>query len=83
VLIRNHRRDFLVAYQEHFDRSADPEFAEALTIRQAVCLARDEGFDRMIFALDYLSLLQRLLSSAMDRSPVGVLVDVLLTSSGW
>jgi hypothetical protein len=83
VLIRNHRGDFLVAYQEHFNRFADPGFTEALAIRRAVCFARDEGFDKMIFALDCLSLPQRLLSSAMDRSLVGVFVDVLLTSSRW
>jgi hypothetical protein len=38
-------------------------------------LARDEGRDKVIFASDCLSLVQRLNSSGIDRSSVGLVVS--------
>ena len=52
-----------------------PEYAEALALRRAVSFAREEGVDRAIFATDCLSLVQRLNSSEMDRSSVGLVVE--------
>jgi hypothetical protein len=46
-----------------------------LALRRAVSLARDEGFNKVIFATDCLSLVHRLNSSVMDRSSMGLLVD--------
>ena len=40
----------------------------------AVELARENGLEKVIFVTDCLSLIQRLNSSVMDRSPVGILV---------
>jgi hypothetical protein len=53
----------------------EPEFAEAMALRQAASLAREKGFGQVIFASDCLSLVQRLQSEARDRSPFGVLVE--------
>jgi hypothetical protein len=52
----------------------EPEYAEALALRRAVSLAREEGYDRVTFASDCLSLIQRLNSLVLDRSSVGILV---------
>jgi hypothetical protein len=49
--------------------------ATALALRRAVSLAQDEGYDKVIFATDCLSLVHRLNFSEMDRSLVGLLVD--------
>jgi hypothetical protein len=59
------------------------ENAEALVLRRAVSLARDEDFDKVIFVSDCLSLVYRLNSSVVDRSSVGLLVDGIksMTSS--
>jgi hypothetical protein len=53
----------------------EPEFAEAMALRQAASLARKKGFGQVIFASNCLSLVQHLHSEARDRSPVCVLVE--------
>ena len=48
-----------------------------------MALSRDKGYDRVIFASDCLSLINRIKSPSPDRSPVGsVVVDIrsLVTS---
>jgi hypothetical protein len=52
-----------------------PELAEALALRRAVSLAGDEGFDKLMVVSDCLSLIQRINSSELDRSPIGVVVQ--------
>jgi hypothetical protein len=54
---------------------ASPEEDEVLALQRAVLLAQEEGFDKVVFAIDYPSLVQRLNSWAMDRSSVGILVS--------
>jgi hypothetical protein len=46
-----------------------------LALQRAVRLAQEEGFGEVIFASDCLSLVQRIQSTASDRSLVGMLVD--------
>jgi hypothetical protein len=58
VVIQNHQGDFLVACREHLNQITEPEYAKALALRCAVVLAKEEGFDRVIFASDCLSLVQ-------------------------
>jgi hypothetical protein len=53
---------------------SQPEYAEALALRRAVILAKEERFDRVAFASDCLSLVQLLSSCTKDRSSVGILV---------
>ena len=74
VVIRDHHGNCLAACRHQLPGLAPPEEAEALALRRAVLLAREEGFGRAIFATDCLSLVHRLNSSLMDRSPVGILV---------
>jgi hypothetical protein len=74
VVIRDHHGTCLVACRQHLHSSPPPELAEALALRRAFELARDEGFDRAIFESDYLSLVHRLNSQLMDRSSVGIIV---------
>jgi hypothetical protein len=54
----------------------EPEQAEALALLRAVQLAQEEGLSKVIFTLDCLPLVQRVRSSSVDRSPVGVLVSL-------
>jgi hypothetical protein len=51
-----------------------PELAESLELRQVVAIAQERGHDRVIFASDCLSLVQRCKSSDPDRSTVGLVV---------
>jgi hypothetical protein len=56
-----------------------PEFAEAGALGRVVSIAQGEGLDKAIFATDCLSLMQRLNSPTMDRSPVGVGAEEIKT----
>jgi hypothetical protein len=75
VVARNHLGTCLVACRQRVKGVPSPEFAEGLALKHAVSTAIDEGFDKVIFASDCLSLLQRRNRSTMDRSDVGILVD--------
>jgi hypothetical protein len=74
VVVRDHHGTCLVACCQHLHGSPPQELAEALALRRAVELARNEGFDRAIFESDCLSLVHRLNSQLMDRSSVGIIV---------
>jgi hypothetical protein len=83
VVIRNHNGIFLTAHSQVIDEVTSPEIAEALAIRCAVTLARDEGLDRIILVSGCLSVIQRIQSPAKDRSLVGVMTEdikILATS---
>jgi hypothetical protein len=56
-----------------------PEMGEALALRGAVMIARDKGFNNVVFVSDCLSLIQRLNSPAPDRSEVGSVVKDIKT----
>ncbi|KAI5001361.1 hypothetical protein ZWY2020_026011 [Hordeum vulgare] len=75
VVIRNHTGECLLACSELHDEVTTPEIAEALACRRAVSLASEEGFDRILVVSDCLSLVQRLESSELDRSMVGVVIQ--------
>jgi ribonuclease HI len=75
VIMRDHQGTCLLACRQYFEGLLSPEHAEALALRHAVQLARDEGRDKVIFASDCLSLVQRLNSSGIDRSSVGLVVS--------
>jgi hypothetical protein len=74
VVIRNHHGVFLVAFWDHLNWLSEPEYAKALALPHDVILAKEEGFDRVVFASDCLSLVQRLSSSTKHRPYVGILV---------
>jgi hypothetical protein len=75
IVVRDHLGVCLVACRQQLQGLTPPENAEALALRQAVLLARDEGFDKVIFATDCLPLAQRLNATVTDRSSVGLLVS--------
>jgi ribonuclease HI len=79
VVIRDHRGEFLSACSQVLDEVTSPEIAEALAIRCAITLARDDGFDRIILLSDCLSVVQRIDSPLRDRSLVGVVVEDIKT----
>jgi ribonuclease HI len=53
---------------------SSPELAEAHALQRAVELARSEGLDKVIFETDCLSLVNRLNSTMMDKSSVGIVM---------
>jgi hypothetical protein len=75
VVIRSHTGECLIACSELLMEVITPKLAEALALRRAVSLAGDEGFDKLMVFSDCLSLIQRINSSEMDRSPIGVVVQ--------
>jgi ribonuclease HI len=75
VVIRDHIGVFLSAFSQVRHEVTSPEIAEALAIRSAVTLAREEGLDSFILLSDCLSVIQRIRSSSRDRSLVGVVVE--------
>ena len=66
----------------HFSSTFEPETVEALAVRRAVYLARDEKFSDVFFASVFLPLVQRLNSSVHDRSSIGsVVADIKYATS--
>ncbi|KAE8803228.1 non-ltr retroelement reverse transcriptase [Hordeum vulgare] len=77
AIFRDHSGRCLAAASEPLIGFTSPEIAEALALRRAVTIADAKGFERVIFASDCLSLIQRLQSSKPDRSMVGsVMMDI-------
>jgi hypothetical protein len=68
VVIRNHIGNCLVACNQFLDEVMATEIAEALAVRCALTIARDEGLNKLILASDCISVVQRITSSA-DCSP--------------
>ncbi|KAK1668625.1 hypothetical protein QYE76_056784 [Lolium multiflorum] len=60
IVIRNHMGNFLAACSRLLDQVTVPEIAEALAIRTAVSLAKDEGWNNVIMVSDCLSVIQRI-----------------------
>jgi ribonuclease HI len=75
VVIRNHLGECLAACSELIYEVTAPELAEALAVRRAVSLAGDEGFGKLQVVSDCLSVIQRINSTMVDRSSVGVIIQ--------
>jgi ribonuclease HI len=75
VVVRDHKGDCLLACSELLHMITTPELAEALALRRAVSIADSGGFGKLMVVSDCLSLIQRVNSSALDRSNVGVVVQ--------
>jgi ribonuclease HI len=75
AIIRDHQGSCIAACRQHIQGVQQPECAEALALRRAVELARDKGFNKVIFASDCLSLIQRINSLTVDRSSVGLIIS--------
>jgi ribonuclease HI len=74
AIIRDHNGSCLVACTEQTDEILVPEMAEALAMRRAVILAKDEGYANIIVASDCLSVVNRVTSGLEDRSSCGTVI---------
>jgi ribonuclease HI len=74
AVLRDHTGTFLFSCAEGLDGLPVPELAEAIAARSALTMARDKGFQKVIMVSDCLSLVQRISSSAQDRSLTGIVV---------
>jgi hypothetical protein len=74
ALIRDHRGSCLAACSEYLAEVTRLELAEALALHRAIHFAKDEGFDRVVMASDYLSVIQRV-TSVTDRSILGTVTE--------
>uniref|UniRef100_A0ACD5ZWQ4 Uncharacterized protein n=1 Tax=Avena sativa TaxID=4498 RepID=A0ACD5ZWQ4_AVESA len=83
MVVRDSMGIFVMACRFQMQGVVSPEHAEALALKRTIRLAHEEGYDRVLFASDCLSLVQRLHSASPDRSMVGLVVDdiKLATSS--
>jgi ribonuclease HI len=75
IVIRSHNGECLAACSELINEVTSPELAEALAIRRALALAREEGFDKIMVASDCLSVVHRINNSTQDRSFLGVVIE--------
>jgi ribonuclease HI len=74
VVIRDHNGVCLTACSERVDEVVTPEIAEALAMRRAMSLAKDEGFSKIIVNSDCLSVLKRIMCDTEDRSSCGTVI---------
>ena len=75
IVIRDHTGSCLAACGEHVKGVTSLEMAEALALRRAVSFVVAEGFSHLIVATDCLSVIQRVLSSEVDRSALGAVTE--------
>ena len=70
VVIRDHNGVCLAACRELYEEVTSPELAEGRAVFHAIVFAREEGFSKIVIG----SVVQRLNSSASDRSLLGPVV---------
>jgi ribonuclease HI len=75
IVIRNHNGECVAACSELIPDVTAPELAEALAVRRAMTLAREEGYDKIMLATDCLSVVHHINSSTLDRSFLGVVIQ--------
>jgi hypothetical protein len=84
VVIRNHLGECSAACSELIEAVMAPELAEALAVRRNVSLALEEGFNKVWVATDCLSVVQRINSTMINQSSVGVVIqDIKSLISGF
>jgi hypothetical protein len=74
AVFTDHAGECVLVISEPLRGFTSPEMAEALALQRAVIVAGERGYDKVIFASDCLSLIQRILSPKPDRSLVGAVV---------
>jgi hypothetical protein len=75
VVIRHPNGECLAVCSELQEEVTAPEIAKTLAVRRALSLAGDESFRKVMVVSDCLSVIQRINSSVLDRSPVGVVIQ--------
>jgi ribonuclease HI len=79
AVFRDNRGECILAFSEPLPGFPSPEMAEALALKRAVVVAKERGLDRVTFASDCLSLIQRIATLSPDRSMVGVVASEIKT----
>jgi hypothetical protein len=74
AVIRDHTGNCLVACSEQSEEVVALEIAEALAMRRAIILAKEEGFSKIIVNSDCLSVVKRVTSDQDDRSLCGPVI---------
>jgi ribonuclease HI len=84
IVVRDHAGLFITACGDSQQEVTSPEMAEALALRRAVSFAVNEGFTKVIFASDCLSVINRIAEPLVDRSFCGpVIEDVKLAAASF
>ncbi|XP_073358220.1 uncharacterized protein [Aegilops tauschii subsp. strangulata] len=79
VVVQDHTGQCVAAASEPLPGVSSPELAEALAVRRAVLLAHQENYSHVVIHYDCLLVIQRLRSSAQDRSMVGSIISDIKT----
>ncbi|KAK1615141.1 hypothetical protein QYE76_020658 [Lolium multiflorum] len=79
AVFRDHCGAFILSCSEGLTGFPTPEMAEALAIRRALSVSKERGFQKIILVSDCLSLIQRISSTARDRSTLGIIVGDIKT----
>jgi hypothetical protein len=74
VVVRDHLGSYLVGCRQHMVGICPPELAEALALRRAVELARDEGLEKVIFESDCLSAVTQHTTSCYSMQVVDIIL---------
>jgi ribonuclease HI len=72
----------VLACNQVFDVVTSPKLAEALAIRHALSLVREEGFNKIILASDCLSVINKIQNPALDRTGTGVIIHDIKVIAG-
>jgi ribonuclease HI len=74
IVIRDHLGRLQAARRRYVDQVVTPELAEAIAMRCALEFAEDGGFQRIVVASDCDALVNKVNSTAIDRSQIGAVV---------
>lgn len=74
IVIRDHLGRLQAARRRYADQVVTPELAEAIAMRCALEFAEDGGFQRIVVASDCDALVNKVNSTAIDRSQIGAVV---------
>jgi ribonuclease HI len=74
AVLRDHDGNFLLSCSEGLAGFPPPEMAEAIAVRRALTVSKERGFTKIVLVSDCLSLIQRISSTARDRSFLGTVI---------
>jgi hypothetical protein len=75
AMVRDHEGTLKLACKEGLDSIYTLEMAEATTIRRALVVTRNHGFQNIVLISDCLSIIQHICSTEKDCSEVGAIVN--------
>jgi ribonuclease HI len=75
AVLWDHDGSFVLSISEGLGVFPALEMAEAIAVRRALTVARDQNMPKVALVLDCLSLIQRITSQVRDRSSLGTVID--------